>query len=115
MSEEFKPKPCPFCGEDKVSVQDLEFTDQIECDNCGYITSPVRWNDRPIEDALRLRITELEENLNEWYMAWITDCISPTSNGVTSQGMDEGIVLSVRMMRPILDKTRALLNKSEVN
>jgi hypothetical protein len=56
-------KRCPFCGGEKVSIQDVEFTDQVDCENCGYITSPSRWNTRPIEDELNARIKELEEHV----------------------------------------------------
>ena len=66
-----KLKPCPFCGENKLEVlvsptnRRLRY---IRCKNpsCPYgawsskIEREFGWNSRPIEDALRSRITELE-------------------------------------------------------
>ena len=69
-------KPCPFCGSE---VQDDERGEKypkkspmggwiIHCECCGASLSQFRksgkdeisWNTRPIEDALRARIAELE-------------------------------------------------------
>jgi len=61
MSEELKP--CPFCGGSKVQIIDYEFTDQIECDECGNLVRPSCWNTRPIEDALRAENKRLREEL----------------------------------------------------
>ncbi|MHB0965998.1 MAG: hypothetical protein ACYC36_06030 [Bellilinea sp.] len=58
MSEELKP--CPFCGGSKVQIIDYEFTDQIECDECGNLVRPSCWNTRPIEDALRAEIGKIK-------------------------------------------------------
>ena len=72
-------KPCPFCG---AEVQDDERGEKyprkspmggwiIHCECCGASLSQFRksgkgeisWNTRPIEDALRLRIAELEAEI----------------------------------------------------
>jgi hypothetical protein len=56
----------------------------------------------------------LKAVLNEWDMAWLTDCIAPQPNGNEAFGLDEGLVLCARMMKPILEETRLLLGKAEV-
>ena len=56
----------------------------------------------------------LKAVLNEWDMAWLTDCIAPQANGNEAFGLDEGLVLCARMMKPILEETRLLLGKAEV-
>ena len=64
-------KPCPFCGkEDLYFEQDEEGETNIVCDWCEYKTRIFQtigdaarwWQTRPIEDALRKRIAELEED-----------------------------------------------------
>jgi hypothetical protein len=45
-------KPCPFCGPES----------EHDC-SCEIHISVVKWNTRPIEDALAKRIAELEEVL----------------------------------------------------
>lgn len=70
MSEELKP--CPFCGKDPYVGK----TEHVGCANGDtymagkrlYNTCPIagdamtkeQWNTRPIEDALRKRVQELE-------------------------------------------------------
>ncbi len=52
-------KPCPFCGGTKICTEkgiNLNY-----CDNCSAESNVEHWNTRPIEDALRARIAELEE------------------------------------------------------
>jgi hypothetical protein len=62
MSEELKP--CSFCGE--PGTQSLDDGGQFPqnlygCCYCQmWATDPVTWNTRPIEEARRARITELE-------------------------------------------------------
>ena len=51
-------KPCPFCGGTKICTEkgiNLNY-----CDNCSAESNVEHWNTRPIEDALRKRIAELE-------------------------------------------------------
>jgi len=56
MSNELKP--CPFCGGNAVVNGD----GNAECGDC-FVESLTDWNTRPIEDALRARIAELEESI----------------------------------------------------
>lgn len=85
MSEELKP--CPFCRE----VPSLELKHElslykgcITCPKCGVSIEMffetkrecvedilAIWNSRPIEDALRARVEELEAALND------IQCLSP--------------------------------------
>jgi hypothetical protein len=76
MSEELRP--CPFCGSKALTNTFLDYEDienlptnviddyepEVTCENerCiyGWWLSPKDWNTRPIEDALRKRIAELE-------------------------------------------------------
>jgi Lar family restriction alleviation protein len=62
-------KPCPFCGKEDLYFEvDEEGETNIVCDWCEYKTRIFQtigdaarwWNTRPIEDALRKRIAELE-------------------------------------------------------
>lgn len=62
-------------------------------------------------DQLKARIAELENNLREWHMAWITDCIAPKPNGNVCNGTDEGVYLSCKLMTDILEKTRQLFEE----
>ena len=70
-------KPCPFCGE-SVELDYSELPNRkhwfITCECCGMMYQSsisqrkyvkVDWNNRPIEDALRLRIAELEAEVTE--------------------------------------------------
>lgn len=59
MSEALKP--CPFCGGPEIPPA------QIYCDTCKTNIAGLgdHWNTRPIEDALRARIAELEAALAE--------------------------------------------------
>ena len=59
-------KPCPFCGSEPYSYHDND-TDfgGVKCNLGGCACSDIEideicWNTRPIEDALRARIAELE-------------------------------------------------------
>ena len=60
---EDKLKACPFCGSTNIRAPIDE--DGWMCRTCGT-ESYVDWNRRPIEDALRLRIAELEESDKHW-------------------------------------------------
>ena len=81
MSE--KLRPCPFCGGTKICTE--KSINLNYCDNCSAESNVEHWNTRPIEDELRKRIAELEEqvwNLNlenermeEAY--WIDESIAP--------------------------------------
>jgi len=56
-------KPCPFCG---GASRASEVTDQLvgcgdgECAFSIWEYHPDAWNRRPVEDALRARVAELE-------------------------------------------------------
>ena len=63
---------------------------------------------------LKAENKRLKAVLNEWDMAWLTNCIAPQPNGNEAFGLDEGLVLCARMMKPILEETRLLLGKAEV-
>ena len=73
-------------------------------------------NGRLVEQVEQLTAENkrLKAVLNEWDMAWLTDCIAPQPNGNEAFGLDEGLVLCARMMKPILEETRLLLGKAEV-
>lgn len=68
MSKELKP--CPFCGETSLTIEDNQMVQDVHvlCKDCGAKTSfdgirysvASRWNVRPVEDALKRRIKELE-------------------------------------------------------
>lgn len=68
MSKELKP--CPFCGETKLTIEDNQKVQDVHvlCNDCGAKTSfdgirytvASRWNVRPVEHALQKRIEELE-------------------------------------------------------
>lgn len=58
-------KPCPFCGKKIKEVPGFNGVCGCESDNCQgslveYMTLD-EWNTRPVEDALRARIAELEQ------------------------------------------------------
>ena len=56
-------KPCPFCGGTKICTEkgiNLNY-----CDNCSAESNVEHWNTRPIEDALKQRIAELEAYIDE--------------------------------------------------
>ena len=55
-------KPCPFCGSADIRTEpgiNLNY-----CDKCSAEANIEHWNTRPIEDALRARIAELEKDLS---------------------------------------------------
>ena len=55
-TEEFGLKPCPFCGK-----KQSEWSPDCACGNPALDSmTKGAWNRRPIEDALRARIAELE-------------------------------------------------------
>ena len=69
MSEELRP--CPRCGDEAHVVTEDGEVSMFLCEACGYWSDVSEferiedafkwWNTRPIEDALRARITELEK------------------------------------------------------
>ncbi len=91
MSEELRP--CPFCGGKAITATFLDYDDleympldtiepEVTCENerCinGWWLSPNDWNTRPIEDALRARIAELEaknEKINYFFRRLRMFCI----------------------------------------
>lgn len=65
-------KPCPFCGNEYIffpamfSYPDSDW--RMVCDTCKHWTQDqaeaiAAWNHRPIEDELRARVKELEEQV----------------------------------------------------
>ena len=59
MSDELRP--CPFCGGAAVNSHwGLIYCGQVNKCGTGTAVSARGWNSRPIEDALRARIRELE-------------------------------------------------------
>ena len=53
-------KPCPFCGgEAELCYSEVD----TFCRKCNVMQETELWNTRPIEDALRLRIAELEAEI----------------------------------------------------
>ena len=58
-------KPCPFCGSDPTVYQGEVHCMNKSCFACGtFITSPEKWNSRPVEDQLRLEIEKLQHELH---------------------------------------------------
>lgn len=104
--------PCPFCGGKNVLSTELQDgLPFIAYCQCGAENEAENWNTRPIEDALRKRIAELEEqvwNLNlenerleEAY--WIDETISP----------DGTLKPSVRKLLERLEKAETDLRLSD--
>ena len=68
MSKELKP--CPFCGETRLTIEDNQKVQDVHvlCKDCGAKTSfdgiryavAGRWNIRSVERALQKHIEELE-------------------------------------------------------
>ena len=65
-------KACPFCGSSNTTLDYYEISCPQElgtivvCNDCGASAkSIVDWNTRPIEDALKQRIAELEAYIDE--------------------------------------------------
>ena len=61
MSEELRP--CPFCGAMPMGEDDRYMCSTLGCVMQEDTISAKDWNTRPIEDALRARIAELEEQV----------------------------------------------------
>ena len=62
-------KPCPFCGE---NVEVYKMTRLLGQDHPGFVrcdcvegVSVARWNDRPIEDALRSELSDANKRLED--------------------------------------------------
>ena len=56
-------KPCPFCGgEAELCYSEVD----TFCRKCNVMQETELWNTRPIEDALRLRIAELEAEIERF-------------------------------------------------
>lgn len=54
-------KECPFCGNEVYPAISASLDDgNTRCRNCGAKMPTKDWNNRPIENALRARIAELE-------------------------------------------------------
>ena len=69
-------RPCPFCGgEAELCYSEVD----TFCRKCNVMQETELWNTRPIEDALRLRIAELEAlverliELGDWLNAMHED------------------------------------------
>ena len=55
-------QPCPFCGgEAELCYSEVD----TFCRQCNVMQETELWNTRPIEDALRLRIAELEGKIDQ--------------------------------------------------
>lgn len=54
-------KPCPFCNDEDIEKTDNMKYGSVACGGCGAVTFVCDWDTRPIEDALRSSITELEK------------------------------------------------------
>ena len=67
--------PCPFCGgEAELCYSEVD----TFCRQCNVMQETELWNTRPIEDALRLRIAELEaenEKINYFFRRLRMFCI----------------------------------------
>lgn len=75
-------------------------------------------------DDLRIALTAAEQRaeqaeaelaaerevLASWLEAWNYDAIGPVENGITAYGLDEGFVMSMRLMEDTLTQTRKILN-----
>ena len=60
-TDEFGLKPCPFCGK-----KQSEWSPDCACGNPALDSmTKGAWNNRPIEDALNARITELEGKIDQ--------------------------------------------------
>ena len=88
----------------EITRLENRFADTEACD--GRLVEQV--------EQLTAENKRLKAVLNEWDMAWLTNCIAPQPNGNEAFGLDEGLVLCARMMKPILEETRLLLGKAEV-
>lgn len=53
-------KPCPFCGQNDWRVSYVHASSVISCGNCTAEATDDRWNDRPVEDALRSEVEALK-------------------------------------------------------
>jgi hypothetical protein len=59
-------KACPFCGNKQGNGMGIRTgTNDVYC-QCGVLKPSHGWNARPIEEALRARIAELEEVLKNY-------------------------------------------------
>jgi len=97
-------KPCPFCGSDARDWMDENGIVVVDCPDAlciawGSRIHPDKWNNRPIEDALRARIADLETNLREMCKAveFASDFVSDLSDA------------EYEYFEKILSKTRAIL------
>ena len=72
-------KPCPICGSE-AHIERYGNSRQstiYECDSCGLTLETGetwgfdRWNERPIEEKLERRITELETQIAAWEKSFV--------------------------------------------
>lgn len=79
MSEQVELKPCPFCGHEAVATQYVVGgRDLVQCTFCSVKTPATNsrkeavksWNSRPIEDALRARLSERDVLIERLIEAW---------------------------------------------
>jgi len=73
-------KACPFCGSTDLATESFgERRHCVVCEKCecstGYMLDDDEaieaWNTRPLEDALRAEIAQLQEELNVYHQAEI--------------------------------------------
>lgn len=52
-SEDFKFKPCPFCGRYPryLAFKAGYYSERVICDNCGIYLAPEDWEYRVLEDT----------------------------------------------------------------
>lgn len=70
MSDELKPKSCPWCGSKTIMLS--PYTEVItkhtfaKCENCDIRWMLIgQWNTRPIEDKLRAELAEARRRIEE--------------------------------------------------
>lgn len=93
MTEELKP--CPFCGGHNTT-QVSHYRECLDCETFGPSADGQfdRWNARPIEDALRSRIKELEDE---------RDALKERTKGLESNLRDTLCVIEKLTASPTLN------------
>lgn len=73
---EYSLKPCPFCGSKYPSMMTGKGVFYVECQGCDaavekyetftLLEAANEWNNRPIEDALKMKVERLEKAIWEF-------------------------------------------------